>query len=93
MWWNSSSQKRSLIQNKLNSLLQKKKDDTETTLLIRQVKELFSKNIKNSKDLSKIIDKYLIPQENEKKQNAESLLITLCHNKKLKKKMKIIIYL
>ena len=45
--------------------------DNETTTLIRQVKELISKNIKNSKELSKIIDKYLIPQENEKKKNAE----------------------
>lgn len=45
--------------------------DTETTMLIRQVKELFCKNIRNSRELSKIIDKYLIPQENEKKKNAE----------------------
>ena len=35
------------------------------------MKELFCKNIKNSKELSKIIDKYLIPQEYEKKKNAE----------------------
>ena len=35
------------------------------------MKELFCKNIKNAKELSKIIDKYLIPQENEKKKNAE----------------------
>jgi len=45
--------------------------DQETSSLIRHVKELFCKNIKNSKELSKIIDKYLIPQENEKKKNAE----------------------
>lgn len=45
--------------------------DKETTMLIRQVKELFCKNIRNSSELSKIIDKYLIPQENEKKNNAE----------------------
>ena len=45
--------------------------DKDTTMLIRQVKELFCKNIKNSRELSKIIDKYLIPQENEKKKNAE----------------------
>ena len=45
--------------------------DKGTTMLIRQVKELFCKNIKNSRELSKIIDKYLIPQENEKKKNAE----------------------
>lgn len=45
--------------------------DNQTTMIIRQVKELFCKNIKNSKELSQIIDKYLIPQENEKKKNAE----------------------
>jgi hypothetical protein len=45
--------------------------DKDTTTLIRHVKELFCKNIKNSSELSKIIDKYLIPQENEKKTHAE----------------------
>mgnify|MGYP000067449277 CR=1 FL=1 len=32
---------------------------------------MFIKNINNQSELSKLIDKYLIPQENEKKQNAE----------------------
>lgn len=45
--------------------------DQETTMLIRQVKELFCKNIRNSRELSIIIDKYLIPQDNEKKKYAE----------------------
>jgi hypothetical protein len=35
------------------------------------IKDLFNKNIDNSVELSKLIDKYLIPQELEKKQNAE----------------------
>ena len=35
------------------------------------VKELFMKNIKNNRELSNLIDKYLIPQEHEKKSNAE----------------------
>lgn len=47
------------------------KDDKETNQIIRTVKELFSKNINNNKELSKLIDKYLIPQEIEKKGNAE----------------------
>jgi len=29
------------------------------------------KNMKNNRELSKLIDKYLIPQELEKKSNAE----------------------
>lgn len=39
--------------------------------IIRTVKELFNKNINNSSELSLLIDKYLIPQELEKKTNAE----------------------
>jgi hypothetical protein len=35
------------------------------------IKELFIKNVKNTKELSILIDKYLIPQELEKKTNAE----------------------
>ena len=44
--------------------------------IIRTVKELFMKNInKFNRDLSKLIDKYLIPQELERKiYNAEILL-------------------
>ena len=45
--------------------------DNQTAILIRQVKELLCKNTRNSTELSKIIDKFLIPQENEKKKNAE----------------------
>ena len=44
------------------------KDDKETNQIIRTVKELF---MKNNKELSILIDKYLIPQELEKKSNAE----------------------
>jgi hypothetical protein len=40
-------------------------------IVIEMVKELFMKNINNQAELSKLIDKYLIPQESEKKQNAE----------------------
>ena len=47
------------------------KDDKETNQIIRNVKELFTKNIKNNRELSMLIDKYLIPQELEKKSNAE----------------------
>ena len=45
--------------------------DKEIEQLVRTIKELFHKNINNSNELSQQIDKYLIPQELEKKQNAE----------------------
>jgi hypothetical protein len=47
------------------------KDDKETIQIIRVVKELFLKNVNNSNELSKLVDKYLVPQELEKKKNAE----------------------
>lgn len=47
------------------------KNDQETNQIIRTVKELFVKNIKNIRELSKFIDKYLIQQELEKKSNTE----------------------
>ena len=47
------------------------KDDKETNQIIRTIKELFMKNMNSNKELSKLIDKYLIPQELEKKSNAE----------------------
>ena len=39
--------------------------------LLKIAKKLFSKNINNLSKLSQLIDKYLIPQELEKKNNAE----------------------
>ena len=47
------------------------KTDKEINNIIRTIKELFTKNINNSNELSKLIDKYLIPEELEKKKNAE----------------------
>jgi len=44
------------------------KDDKETSQIIRTVNELF---MKNNRDLFNFIDKYIIPQELEKKSNAE----------------------
>ena len=39
--------------------------------IIRTVKEMFIRNKNDRKEFSKLIDKYLVPQELEKKQNAE----------------------
>jgi len=47
------------------------KNDKETNQIITTIKELFVKNIKNNRELSNMIDKYLIPQELEQKTNAE----------------------
>jgi len=38
-------------------------DDKDTNQIVRTIKELFIKNIKNSKNLLSLIDKYLIPEE------------------------------
>lgn len=45
--------------------------DTGTNQIIRVVKELFVKNVGNAKQLSGLIDTYFVPQEMEKKKNAE----------------------
>ena len=69
-WWGKSIDSK-IIKKFINVYIKYMKDDKETKQIIRTVKELFMKNINNSKQLSKLIDKYLIPQELEKKKNAE----------------------
>lgn len=46
-------------------------NNRDITQILTMVKELFNKNINNQNELSQLIDKYLIPHENEEKQNAE----------------------
>ena len=46
-------------------------NDKETEQTIRTISEIFKKNKNNKEQLSKLIDEYLIPQELEKKTNAE----------------------
>lgn len=69
-WWGNNIDS-SLLKRFINMYIKYMKGDKETNQIIRTVKELFMKNIKNSKELSNLIDKYLIPQELEKKSNAE----------------------
>ena len=69
-WWGNNIDSR-IIKKFINVYLKYVKDDKETNQIIRTVKELFNKNINNSNQLSILIDKYLIPQELEKKKNAE----------------------
>lgn len=69
-WWGKLIDTK-IIKKFINIYMKYMKDDKETNQIIRTVKELFMKNISNSKQLGMLIDKYLIPQELEKKSNAE----------------------
>jgi hypothetical protein len=69
-WWGKSIDSK-IIKKFINVYIKYMKDDKETNQIIRTIKELFMKNIKNNRELSNLIDKYLIPQELEKKSNAE----------------------
>ena len=69
-WWGKSIDSK-IIKRFINLYIKYMKDDKETNQIIRTVKELFMKNVNNSKQLGQLIDKYLIPQELEKKSNAE----------------------
>lgn len=69
-WWGKSIDSK-ILQHFIKIYIKYVKDDTITNQIIRTIKELFIKNIKNSRELSNLIDKYLIPQELEKKGNAE----------------------
>jgi hypothetical protein len=69
-WWGKNIDKR-IISVVITVYVKYLKDDPEIAQIIRTVKELFVKNIRNSRELSKLIDTYLIPQELEKKSNAE----------------------
>ena len=69
-WWNKNIDGQ-IIKLFINVYNKQMKDDIETNKIIRTIKELFIKNVGNRKELSKLIDKYLIPQELEKKSNAE----------------------
>jgi hypothetical protein len=69
-WWGKNVNSK-IIKTFVSVYARYLKDDKETNMIIRTVKELFVKNVRNSRELSKLIDKYLIPQELEKKANAE----------------------
>jgi hypothetical protein len=69
-WWGKNVDTR-ILKKFITIYMKEMSNDEETNQIIRVVKELFQKNVNNSKELSKLIDKYLIPQELEKKTNAE----------------------
>jgi len=65
LWGKSIDSK--IIKKFINVYIKYMKDDKEINQVVRAVKELFMKTIKNNRELSNLIDKYLIPQELEKK--------------------------
>ena len=69
-WWGKNIDK-NIIKKFIDIYIQHIKNDNEINIVVRTVKELFIKNISNSNQLSQLIDKYFIPQELEKKTNAE----------------------
>jgi hypothetical protein len=70
IWWGKKIESHE-IDNLIEIFIDYMTKDKTTEQLIRTVKELFCKNIRNNKELSKVIDKYLVPQELEKKEFAE----------------------
>lgn len=69
-WWGKLIDSK-IIKKFINVYMKYIKGDKETNQIIRTVKELFMKNISNSKQLSELIDKYLEATELEKSGNAE----------------------
>ena len=60
-WWGKNIKKKT-IKIFIKVYYKYMKDDKETNQIIRTIKEIFIKNLDNNKELSILIDKYLIPQ-------------------------------
>ena len=69
-WWGKNIDIETL-KDLINIYIKHMADDKEIAQIIRTVKELFIKNIDNQKTLGELIDKYFIPQESERKNDAE----------------------
>lgn len=69
-WWGNSIDS-IIIKKFINVYIKYMKDEKETNQIIRTIKELFMKNINNSRQLSELIDKYLEATDLEKTDNAE----------------------
>ena len=68
-WCNKKNKETLLLFNRLYDSYFK--FDKKFNLIILEIKEIFKLNLYNKNELSKSIDKYLVPHINEKKQNAE----------------------
>jgi hypothetical protein len=69
-WWGKLINSK-IIKIIIDLYIKYMKYDKETNQIIRTVKELFTKSKENYRELSKLIDKYFIAQDLEKKNNAE----------------------
>ena len=69
--WGSDSINEKSLSTIMTAYSREMDNNAESIQLIKSVKELFSKNINNHRELSKLIDKYLVPEEADKKSNAE----------------------
>ncbi len=71
IWWNHkmSDTEFDYLTNLFNDL--NLQNDKQIINIIETIKNLFIESKNNTEELSKLIDKYLIPQEIEKKKNAE----------------------
>lgn len=69
-WWGKKVEKE--VFNIIIMLYDKYfKDNISFNNKVADIRDIFRHNLDNKKELSKSIDKFLIPHENEKKQNAE----------------------
>jgi hypothetical protein len=69
-WWSENIDLNSM-KKFINIYVKYMSNNKEINQIITLVKECFKKSINNSSELSSLIDTYLIPQELEKKKNAE----------------------
>ena len=69
-WWGKSVDSK-ILKIFFNIYIKYMKNDKEANQIIRTMKELIMKNINNRNEMSQLVDKYLIPQELEVKNNAE----------------------
>lgn len=69
-WWGKKFNGE-ILEVFLNLYNKRLKNNNDFNIICIKIKELFTANIGNQRELSKLIDTYLIPQDIEKKQNAE----------------------
>ena len=69
-WWGNIIDE-NVLKNLLLIYIDHMSDNKEVNQLIKSIKEIFIDSKNNINELSKNIDKYLIPEELEKKNNAE----------------------
>lgn len=69
-WWGNETDK-DILNTFTKLFIKYLENDNDVFQIIANIKNVFKQNIKNARELSKLIDKYLVPHEIEKRQNAE----------------------